>query len=174
MITWRRVAAFAVDWLIIIAYAAALVPLGIALGDRLADAPVWALNGGAFLILVVPATIWLAAWERGAAAATPGKRLLRLRVVGPTADLGWGRATARNALKLALPWELGHTGVYALSTNQNALGIAATIAAYAVIFVYLGYAFATSRTPYDRITRTRVQRRYARPVETTPPARWKL
>jgi uncharacterized membrane protein len=84
------------------------------------------------------------------------------------------RATARNALKLALPWELGHTGVYALSTNQNALGIAATIAAYAVIFVYLGYAFATSRTPYDRITRTRVQRRYARPVETTPPARWKL
>lgn len=158
MTTWRRLAAFGVDWLIIIGYAALLVVFGLAVQDTVAGWPVWALNAGAFVILILPATVWLAAWERGRAAATPGKRLLKLRTVGPDENLGWSRALARNGLKIALPWELGHTGVYALSNDQAVLGTIATAAAYALIFIYLGYAFVTGRTPYDRITATRVER----------------
>lgn len=158
MTIWRRLAAFGVDWLIIIGYAALLVVFGLAIRDTVADWPVWALNLGAFVLLILPATVWLAAWERGRAAATPGKRLLKLRTVGPEENLGWARSLARNGLKLALPWELGHTGVYALSSDHAVLGAIATIAAYALIFSYLGYAFVSGRTPYDRITGTRVER----------------
>lgn len=154
--TLRRIAAFLLDWLIIIGYAAVLVPFGVALGDRLAGLPVAVLNAGAFVVLILPATVWLAAWERGGVAATPGKRVLGLRVAG---SLGWRRSLVRSFLKLALPWELGHTAVYALSTGTTpVLGTACLVLAYGLLFVCLGYAVFTGRTPYDRIVGSQVVR----------------
>ncbi|HEV8569429.1 MAG TPA: RDD family protein [Actinoplanes sp.] len=98
----RRIAAWAVDWLIISAYAVALVPLGILLVGRDVRLPQFAWNALAFTLLILPATGWLAGWERGRRGATPGKRLLRLRTSGPGGGrLSWRRALARNALKVA-------------------------------------------------------------------------
>jgi uncharacterized RDD family membrane protein YckC len=157
--TFRRVAAFLIDWLCIIAYAVVLVPFGVALTRAGIDLSPWVLNAGAFLILIVPATVWLAGWERGGRGATPGKRLLKLRVIGrrPDASLGWSRSLARSALKLALPWELGHTSGYAFASGADAAGIVCSLLAYGLLFVYLGFSFVgTGRTPYDLITDSRV------------------
>ena len=157
--TFRRIAAFIVDWLFLIAYAVVLVPFGVALSRAGVDLGPWLNNALAFVLLIVPATIWLAAWERGGRGATPGKRLLKLRVIGrrPDASLGWTRSLARSALKLALPWELGHTAAFAFAAGSDGLGVACAVLAYAVLFVYLGFAFVGSgRTPYDRITDSRV------------------
>jgi uncharacterized RDD family membrane protein YckC len=105
-----RIVAWALDWLVISAYAGALVPLGVFLLDRGFRLPPAGWNALAFGLLVLPTTVWLAAWERGVRGATPGKRLLGLRTAGfDGRRLGGRRALARNALKVALPWELGHT-----------------------------------------------------------------
>lgn len=157
-VTLRRLAAFCVDWLFIIGYAALLVPLGILLHPWLDGLPTWALNADAFVLLVVPATVWLAGWERGGRRATPGKRAVRLRVSRVSGgSLGWWRSLARNGLKLALPWGLGHATFYAFYTGSDAVGIVCAVPAYGLLFVYLGYAVATGRTPYDRLTRSTVE-----------------
>ena len=166
--TSRRLAAFFLDWLFIIGYAALLIPLGILLHNRVSGWPTWAFNAGTFVLLIAPATVWLAGWERGGRRATPGKRLLRLRVsLVSGGALGWWRSLARNGLKLALPWELGHTTVFASQSGSTELGIVCAVLAYGLLFVWLGYAMATGRTPYDRLTGSTVER----VAETAPPSR---
>jgi uncharacterized RDD family membrane protein YckC len=128
------------------------------LHNRLDDLPTSALNALAFVLLVVPATIWLAGWERGAWGATPGKRLLRLRVrLVSGGSLGWPRSLARNGLKLALPWELGHTGAFASYSGSDAVGLVCAIAGCGLLLVHLGYILANRRTPYDRLAGSTVQ-----------------
>ena len=97
-LAWRRVAAWAVDWLIISAYALALVPLGLLLVDRSLRLPPLGWNVASFVVLIMPATVWLAAWEGGRSGARTGKRLLGVRVrVPPEADVGRRRAAVRAA-----------------------------------------------------------------------------
>lgn len=156
----RRLAAWLVDWLLICAYAAALVPFGLLISDAVADLPVAALNAGAFVITVLPATVWLAAWEGGDRGATPGKRVFRLQTLGPDGGPpGWQRALLRNALKLALPWELGHAAAFALVwDNDSILGMVCGYAACLIALVYVVMLLATGRTPYDRLSGTSVRR----------------
>jgi uncharacterized RDD family membrane protein YckC len=158
-VTLRRLAAFYVDWLFIIGYAALLLPFGIPLYHWVHGLPTWALNAGTFAILVVPATVWLAGWERTGRRATPGKRVMRLRVAPVSGgSSGWWRSLARNGLKLALPWELGHTGLYAIVSGSDAVGLVCAILGNGLLLVYLGYAAVSGRTPYDRLTGTTVER----------------
>jgi uncharacterized RDD family membrane protein YckC len=164
----RRIVAWLVDWTIISLYAGALVPLGLVLDAASLDLPATAWNAVAFALLVAPATIWMAAWERGPAAASPGKRLLGLRVLGLRAAtapaLGWRRSLVRNGLKLALPWELGHTGAFILADASAAgpsvaLGMVCGVTACLVAVGYVVSLFVGSgRTPYDRAAGTRVVR----------------
>jgi len=151
----------AVDWLIVSCYAAALVPLGLLLVNRSVDLPPAAWNAVAFVLLIVPATVWLAGWEGSTRAASPGKRLLRLTVVAPgRARLGWRRGLARNGLKIALPWELGHTAAFLVSDPTASRSLVAMGLAYGVIScllaaVYVASLFVgTGRAPYDRAIRT--------------------
>jgi uncharacterized RDD family membrane protein YckC len=162
----RRIAAWAVDWLIVSGYAIVLVPLGLLLVDSGVRLPQLAWNALAFTLLILPVTVWLAGWERGRRGATPGKRLLRLRTSGPGGSgLGWRRALARNALKVALPWELGHTAAFALADPATTttdptvvLGIVGGTAACLVAGVWVTSLFVRSgRTPYDLATSTRVR-----------------
>jgi hypothetical protein len=145
----RRLAAWFVDWLFIAAYAAALIPAGLLL-NRAVTMPVAALNVMAFFVLVAPVTVWLAWWEY-AKSATPGKRLLRLRV---TPRPRFGKALARNVLKVALPWEVAHTGVYLLTkSDQQAVGMVLSVGAQLVILWLVVTLFVgDGRTPYDRAT----------------------
>jgi uncharacterized RDD family membrane protein YckC len=112
----RRIAAWCVDWLVVSVYALALVPLGLVLSGHVGRLSPVTGNTVGLVVLVVPVVVWLAAWERGPGGASPGKRMLRLRVEadGGTA-LGWRRSLLRSALKVGLPWELGHTMAFAFA-----------------------------------------------------------
>jgi len=77
--------------------------------------------------------------------------------------LGWRRASARNAIKIALPWELGHTAAFLLADLRarpamNATGmasacVACALAAWYVVALFLG----AGRAPYEWATATRVE-----------------
>ena len=54
-----------------------LVPLGLLLIDRSVRLPSLGWNAGSFVVLIVPATVWLGAWEGGRSGATPGNAPLR-------------------------------------------------------------------------------------------------
>jgi uncharacterized RDD family membrane protein YckC len=163
----RRIVAWVIDWLIISVYAAALVPVGLLLARHSIHLSAWGWNAVAFVILIVPVTVWLATWE--STAATPGKRALGLRVRSSREEgIEWPRALARNALKVALPWELGHTAAFLLAERDAGpatagLGIAAAILAYAIAGAYVVSLFIRSgRTPYDHATATHVDPHAAR------------
>lgn len=153
---WLRITAWLIDWLCILVLALALVPIGLAV--RGLELPVWALNLGSFLLLVLPATLWLA-WRESARGATPGKRLRGLTVVSARTGrrVSFWRALARNALKVTVPWELGHTVAYGFATEADpgAWLIVVSIVLYAVILVWIAALF-TRVSPYDAMAGTRV------------------
>jgi len=116
-------------------------------------------NAAIFVVLIVPATVCLAWWEH-ARSATPGKRLLRLtlRPQDGSGPLSFGRALLRNGLKVALPWELAHTGVFNIPTPQGyGVGIVCTVIAYALAIWYLVSLFSGRGMPvYDVAAKTTV------------------
>jgi uncharacterized RDD family membrane protein YckC len=71
-------------------------------------------NVVAAIVLVAPIVFIAAAFESRGRDATPGKRALHLRVRSESSAPGIGRAVARNALKIGLPWLIGHATVYAI------------------------------------------------------------
>ncbi len=111
-----------------------------------------------FVTLIVPITIAASGFEGSARHATPGKRALRLTVersVGGGA--GFARSLMRNGIKYALPWELGHTAVFALFGTTAAPPLWVTIVlvgAYAIPIVSLVLLLATGRALHDRVART--------------------
>ena len=93
---------------------------------------------------------------------------LGLRVRSPRDEgAGWRRALARNALKVALPRELGHTATFLLTQRDGgpikvALGTTSAILAYGIAIAYVVSLFIRSgRTPYDHATATYVDQRAA-------------
>lgn len=165
--TWqlavRRIAAWSIDWLIIVGYAAATVPLGLLLSGWSVQMPPAAWNIVSFALLIAPAALWLAIWEARPRGASPGKLLLQLRV--RTSDglaPRTGRSLLRNGLKVALPWELGHTAAFTLATSTATAPatIAALVCGVAACLIggtYVASLFVGSgRTPYDRVTGTSV------------------
>jgi uncharacterized RDD family membrane protein YckC len=164
---WRRIAAFGVDYGFIVAYLGFLTLVGV-LG-RIAGALPTGIATPAgrvvaqlviFAVLTVPVTVWFAGWEATPGGATPGKRLLGLRVLTTGGDqLTWPRSLARTALKFAVPWELAHTAVWNMlvwpgdgGTAVDTLLLSLANAAIAVDIVSL--FIGSRRTPYDRIAGT--------------------
>ena len=164
---WRRVAAFAVDYAVILPYLGLLViagGVGRAVGavptDITTPAGRVAAQLVAFAVLTVPVTLWFAGREAGRGGATPGKRLLGLRVRtiggGP---LAWSRSLGRTVLKFTVPWELAHTAVWDLlvwpGERSAVLDAVLLSLANAIIAIDLVSLFVGSRrTPYDRIAGT--------------------
>ncbi|ETK31427.1 RDD family protein [Microbispora sp. ATCC PTA-5024] len=159
---WRRVVAWLIDWVLILILPLLLVPVGVALYAAGLRLPVGLWNLITFLLLIVPVTLWCAWRESGRFQATPGKRARGLMVVDAHSGrpIGFGRALLRNALKIALPWELGHTVAYGFATagrNPSASLMVATIAVYVIMIAWLAGLFLPStRTPYDLLGGTRV------------------
>jgi hypothetical protein len=123
-------------------------------------------NAASFLVLILPVTVVLSWLESSSREATIGKRARRLRVVdaGTKSRVSFFRALLRNALKIAVPWELGHTVAYGLIGTVPGVPIpgwlvAATVAAYILPTVFVGTLFVgPGRTPYDWLSRTIVIR----------------
>ncbi|MER6944813.1 RDD family protein [Nonomuraea sp. NPDC000554] len=166
----RRVAATLIDYGLVLAYAVALaavfVPLSFAgimvvpvvdgLGSRILAQVI------AAALLSVPVTVWLASREWSARQATPGKRLLGLRVetlsgARPSRPV----ALARTALKVLLPWEVAHTMVWdLLAWPKGEFGprdLALAVTTYGLLGLYgLTLFLGSGRTLYDRLCGTRV------------------
>jgi uncharacterized RDD family membrane protein YckC len=169
---WRRVAAWMLDYLVILAYLIALTatslgvlssPAASVLSSALTR-PITAEVVG-FLTLTGPVILYFALTEASPWQATLGKRALRIVVVGPGGTrLPFGRAIVREVVRF-LPWEMAHALIWPLALAPHLEPFPVTIGGFAVVylllFVYLVSLFVGSehRTIYDRLAGSRVMRR---------------
>jgi uncharacterized RDD family membrane protein YckC len=166
---WRRLAAGGVDYGIVVVYLGALGLVG-ALGRAAGllpshiTTPSGRILGQLVLIavLTLPVTLWFACWEAAPRGATPGKRLLGLRVSRLDGDgLSWPGSLLRSAAKIAVPWELAHTGVWntlvwpgpETPVNAPLFMVANGLLVLNVTTAFLG----ANRPPYDHLAGTIVQ-----------------
>lgn len=119
-----------------------------------------AANIVGFVTLIVPITIAASGFEGSARHATPGKRLLRLRVDRWSGGgAGFVRSLLRNGIKYAIPWELGHTAVFALFGSTAAPSPTTVVllaAAYGIPILSLALLLVNGVPLHDRIAGTRV------------------
>jgi uncharacterized RDD family membrane protein YckC len=166
---WRRLAAGGVDYGIVAAYIGVLGLVG-ALGRAAGLLPRHITTPGGRIVaqlaviavLTLPVTLWFACWEATPRGATPGKRLLGLRVSRLDGGrLTWSDSLLRSAVKIAVPWELAHTGVWNslawpgpdAPINVVLFTVANGLLILNVAMVFLG----AHRPPYDRLAGTIVQ-----------------
>ena len=165
---WRRVAAFAVDYGVILAYLG-LLALVVVLGRAIGVLPTEVTTPATRVLAQLPASRCSPCRSpcgspagRPAGGATPGKQVLGLRVVATGGErLGWPRSLLRTALKFTLVWELAHTAVWNMLAwpgdggsvvDMVLLGVANAVIVVDLVSLFVG----TRRTPYDRITGTLV------------------
>lgn len=162
---WRRIVAWLVDWLCFLVWLAVLAAIGIPLYLS-GVTSAWSAattNVVSALLTAVPLTVFLAVLESSPRQATIGKRVLGLKVVGARdgGRLTFASALLRNALKVALPWTIGHAAAIGL-VGSAAVGpglMVLTAAAYVLPIAYVVTLFAgQGRTPYDRAGGARVVR----------------
>ncbi|MFC0672899.1 hypothetical protein [Brachybacterium hainanense] len=174
--------AYARDCLGYLGIAAAMVPAGILLSRTVRDPR--ALRRIVTVASAVPpvlATIAAARAEAGPQRATWGKRREGLQVVrwhdgeggtagAATADpldpsagpaMGVPRALLRNTVKIALPWQLGHTlalgAAWGGFDERDPATLASAVVTYPLIGAMIGaVALAPGRGLHDRVAGTRV------------------
>ncbi|MGI5190783.1 RDD family protein [Promicromonospora sp. CA-289599] len=162
---WRRIVAWLVDWLCFLVWLALVAAIGIPLyvAGMTGQWSVVTTNVVSALVTAVPLTIFLAVLESGQRQASVGKRVLGLKVVaaGDGGRLSFASALLRNALKVAVPWTIGHAAAITLvgSTTISPGIVTLTAAAYILPLVYVVTLFVREgRTPYDRAGGARVVR----------------
>lgn len=111
----RRLAAYLVDILLLFA---AVVITQFGLEALTGGLPMRLLTTGpriegwVWLSVSLPTSLYFALSESSAQQATPGKRLLGLRVTGTDGKrIGFGRALLRTIVKL-IPWEVTHLSLF--------------------------------------------------------------
>lgn len=160
----RRLLAFAVDWLVLVvwgglAFGVVMIATG---GHPPRMANPWTMQGISFAVMTVPFTLYFALCESSPLRASVGKRLLGLLVSREDGGRpSFGTALLRNAVKFT-PWELGHL-VACQAAFSNAEGFPTWVwvpaaIAFAGPLWWLIEIFRAGRTPYDRLTLTRVGR----------------
>jgi uncharacterized RDD family membrane protein YckC len=166
---WRRLAAGAVDYGIVAVYIGLLAVAGALLraaglvpGDLTTPGGRVLGQLAAIAVLTLPVTLWFAWWEAAPRGATPGKRLLGLRVGRlDGGGLSWSRSLLRSSVKIALPWELAHTGVWnslAWPGPDAPVNAVLFTAANGLLVLYLAMVLlGAHRPPYDRLAGTVVE-----------------
>ena len=168
-----RIKAFAFDYLVIAAYLALLVGVGLFMtfgpsaaewGAFMSD-PVRA-DAFSFLVLVLPVILYFALSEGSEARATWGKRRAGIEVVGPGGGrFGLGRSLLRSSLKF-LPWQMAHTAMLHIPGVPMSPGEAPVwslpllVVSWSLVALYLlGLTrIGGRRTLYDRAAGTTVVR----------------
>jgi uncharacterized RDD family membrane protein YckC len=166
---WRRLAAGGVDYGIVAAYIGVLGLVG-ALGRAAGLLPRHITTPGGRIVaqlaviavLTLPVTLWFACWEATPRGATPGKRLLGLRVSRLDGGrLTWSDSLLRSAVKIAVPWELAHTGVWnslACPGPDAPINVVLFTVANGLLILNVAMVFlGAHRPPYDRLAGTIVQ-----------------
>lgn len=156
-----RAAAYGLDAVGYAGIAAAMVPFG------LASNAVWGPPPRPVILAlsVIPpavATVWAARAESGGRHATWGKRRLGILVEGTAQPLDAGRALLRNAVKILLPWQLGHVvtlgAVYGDFDTMRPGTIIATALLYPLMAVFAVMLLRRGgRGPHDLLAGTRVR-----------------
>ncbi len=106
------------------------------------------------------ATVVAARAEAGPTRATWGKAREGLRVEATTGSVGFGRALARNTVKIGLPWTLGHAVVFGAVDGGFERGDPLTLASTAAVYglglvtVVLG-TVGRGRAVHDLVAGTR-------------------
>lgn len=164
---WRRIVAWLVDWLCFLVWLALVAAIGIPLylSGMTGQWSAVTTNVVSALVTAVPLTVFLAVLESGKRQASVGKRVMGLKVVGVRdgGRLSFTSALLRNALKIAVPWTIGHAAAIALvgsgsTTIDPGLAIL-TAASYVLPLIYVVTLFVgEGRTPYDRASGARVVR----------------
>lgn len=164
----RRLAAFAIDYVILAIYIViisvvfAVLPTSIV--QPLFTSP---LSGQLTVIvtLTMPVLLYFALSERSSRQATIGKRAVGLHVTDLVGHrMSWQRSLVRNGLKL-LPWELAHTCIWRIEgwptapQSPSGLPLAGIIIVWAIVLFYVAPLPACRRTGYDLLARTAVLRR---------------
>lgn len=159
----RRARAYALDCLTFLGVAAATIPLG-AVVRRVSDRqkPSRGLVLGISAIPPFVAMAWAALAESGPRRATLGKRREGLEVVTASGErIALSRALVRNAVKIFIPWQLGHvTGIgaaYGGFDEQDPLTIGSALATYPLLGWFAWSVLrGDGRGPHDRVADTRV------------------
>jgi uncharacterized RDD family membrane protein YckC len=158
----RRCLAHLTDCVGYLGIAAATIPVGMVVATRteLGSRPLYG-----HLISVVPpllATVVAARAESGPRRATRGKRRQGLEVIGTGGEAPTPReALVRNAAKILLPWQLGHTTAISAAwggfEKGDPLAYGSSAAVYLLIGVYAWTGLRGSgRGPHDRLAGTHV------------------
>jgi uncharacterized RDD family membrane protein YckC len=111
---WRRVGAFALDYVIILVYLVAITLFSL-LMNSLFSVNQWLFGDRiraqvtGFLFITLPVSLYFAFSESSIRQATWGKQRLGLKVTDRSGNrIGLWRSVARTVLKF-IPWELAHT-----------------------------------------------------------------
>lgn len=164
VMAWRFRASL-VDLALILGWVALVAAVGVPLyltGLTGALRPLQLNLVGAALV-VLPVVAALTATEGGRYEASPGKQWCGLRVRRADGGrLGYGRSLLRNAIKVALPWLVGHAAAVALATSTDPVGTDVWILTAVAYLIPLGYLVAAllghGRAPYDVVAGSQVVR----------------
>lgn len=156
-----RAAAYGLDALGYVGIAAAMVPFGLA-NYALQGAPSRPAVLVVSLLPPVLATVWAARAESGPRQATWGKRRLGIHVSGAAADSGFRHTLLRNAVKILLPWQLGHVVAIGAAhgdfETMRPSTMVATGLLYAIAALFAVLMLRRSgRGPHDLLAGTRVE-----------------
>jgi uncharacterized RDD family membrane protein YckC len=168
----RRLAAFALETLVILAYILVVTLLSFAIyfllpGEGLPLAAIgnpWVSDLLTFSFIVLPVILYFSAGESSSRGATWGKRNRGLQVVDVRGErLPFARAFLRNLIKF-LPWQLSHTAIYHIEGWPVSMQEPSPViyAIFAVVWLLVGaYIVMPIRTPerttpYDWLSGARV------------------
>ena len=163
---WQRVKAFALDYIIILLYLAALTLFNLLI-NSLSGITEWLFSDRiraqltGFFLITLPVAIYFALSESSNQQATWGKKRIGLVVTDPNGGrLNFWRSLARTFLKF-IPWELSHTLIWQINFSPQA---GSTLINYGFILVYvliginIASLFMTKKhqTLYDLLAKTYV------------------
>jgi uncharacterized RDD family membrane protein YckC len=162
----QRVAAFALDYIIILGYLLGLALLSL-LTTQLFSASQWLFADRvraqfvAFLLVTLPVTLYFAVSESSPQRATWGKQRLKLKVGDRNGNrISVWRAFGRTLLKF-VPWEISHTLIWQIYFSQAAPSVWISYG-FALVYLLIGLNIVsliltkTNQTLYDLLTFTYV------------------
>jgi uncharacterized RDD family membrane protein YckC len=161
---WKRVGAFALDYIIILGYLLAVIFLSL-LANSLFGANQWLFADRvraqfiAFLIITLPVTLYFAISESSARQATWGKQRLKLQVANSDGGrIGFWRSLGRTFLKF-IPWEISHTLIWQIYFSPQ-MESGWINYGFALVYLLIGLNILSlvitriKQTLYDLLTRT--------------------
>ncbi len=163
---WQRAKAFALDYIIILFYLAALTLLSLLI-NSLFSVNEWLFSDRiraqltGFFLITLPVALYFSFGESSVQQATWGKKRVGLIVTDTNrARISFWRSLARTLLKF-IPWELSHTLIWQISFSRQA-NSALINYGFILVYVLIGLNIAgllmtkKHQTLYDLLAKTYV------------------